>query len=54
MNKRIILLLISFCFFTNATYSNELNKKIKVLIVDGQSTHEVWPKATIMMKQYLE
>jgi len=29
-------------------------KKIKALIVDGQNNHEVWPKSTIMMKQYLE
>lgn len=29
-------------------------EKIKVLIVDGQNNHEVWPKSTIMMKQYLE
>lgn len=29
-------------------------KKIKVLIVDGQNNHTVWPKSTIMMKQYLE
>jgi type 1 glutamine amidotransferase len=28
--------------------------KIKVLIVDGQNNHAVWPKSTIMMKQYLE
>lgn len=28
--------------------------KIKVLIVDGQNNHVVWPKSTIMMKQYLE
>ena len=28
--------------------------QIKVLIVDGQSNHAVWPKSTIMMKQYLE
>jgi len=27
---------------------------LKVLIVDGQNNHEVWPKSTIMMKQYLE
>ncbi|NIJ44712.1 type 1 glutamine amidotransferase [Wenyingzhuangia heitensis] len=44
------------------TYSANLNlldsakppKKIKVLIVDGQNNHGVWPKSTIMMKQYLE
>ncbi|MDZ7608201.1 MAG: ThuA domain-containing protein [Cyclobacteriaceae bacterium] len=28
--------------------------KWKVLIIDGQNNHEVWPKSTIMMKQYLE
>jgi len=28
--------------------------KIKVLIVDGQNNHVVWPKSTIMMRQYLE
>lgn len=33
---------------------NSEAKKIKVLIVDGQNNHQVWPKATIMMKQYLE
>ena len=54
MIKRIVFLLMSFCFFANVTYGNMCKKKIKVLIVDGQSTHEVWPKATIMMKQYLE
>lgn len=27
---------------------------LKALIVDGQNNHEVWPKATLMMKQYLE
>ena len=28
--------------------------QIKVLIVDGQNNHVVWPKSTIMLKQYLE
>lgn len=27
---------------------------IKALIVDGQNNHVVWPKSSIMMKQYLE
>jgi hypothetical protein len=27
---------------------------MRALIVDGQNNHEVWPKSTIMMKQYLE
>lgn len=33
---------------------NSEAKKIKVLIVDGQNNHQVWPKSTIMFKQYLE
>ncbi len=28
--------------------------KLKALIIDGQNNHKVWPKSTIMMKQYLE
>jgi type 1 glutamine amidotransferase len=28
--------------------------KLKALIVDGQNNHAVWPKATVMMKQYFE
>jgi len=28
--------------------------KLNILIVDGQNNHAVWPKSTIMMKQYLE
>ena len=28
--------------------------KMKALIIDGQNNHKVWPKSTIMMKQYLE
>lgn len=28
--------------------------KLKALIVDGQNNHAVWPKSTIMMKEYLQ
>lgn len=28
--------------------------KLKVLIIDGQNNHYVWPKTTMMMKDYLE
>jgi len=34
--------------------SGAAQEKIKVLIVDGQNNHQIWPKSTIMMKQYLE
>ncbi|MEM0913562.1 MAG: ThuA domain-containing protein [Planctomycetota bacterium] len=28
--------------------------KLKALIIDGQNNHGVWPRSTVMMKQYLE
>lgn len=35
-------------------FSFSAEAKLKVLIIDGQNNHAVWPKSTIMMKQYLE
>lgn len=32
----------------------ENTSKLKALIIDGQNNHGVWPKTTIMMKDYLE
>ncbi|MBT8045167.1 MAG: ThuA domain-containing protein [Verrucomicrobiae bacterium] len=29
-------------------------EKLRALIVDGQNNHTVWPKSTIMMRQYLQ
>ncbi len=31
-----------------------MSSKMKVLIVDGQNNHAMWPKITAMMKSYLE
>ena len=31
-----------------------LAAQLNVLIIDGQNNHSVWPKSTMMMKQYLE
>jgi hypothetical protein len=39
---------------TNTKNSSVSINKLKVLIVDGQNNHSVWPKSTVMMKQYLE
>jgi type 1 glutamine amidotransferase len=47
--KKLILLFACILFIAFS-----LEAKIKVLIVDGQNNHSVWPKSTIMMKQYLE
>ena len=48
IKKIISPILISFLFILSA------EAKLKVLIVDGQNNHSVWPKSTVMMKQYLE
>lgn len=48
MKTRLLLIMILLAFVTCA------KAQIKVLIVDGQNNHEVWPKSTIMMKQFLE
>ncbi len=43
--------IITLCFIL---FSLMAEAKLKVLIIDGQNNHVVWPKSTIMMKQYLE
>ncbi|MEM1359433.1 MAG: ThuA domain-containing protein [Bacteroidota bacterium] len=48
MTKLLTSLLLLFLF------SFSSHAQIKVLIVDGQNNHVVWPKSTIMMKKYLE
>ncbi len=53
MGKCLFVLLVICCFFSCAIRGCA-KKQIKVLIIDGQNNHVVWPKSTIMMKQYLE
>ncbi len=45
------ILSIALCLFIVASAADA---KMKALIIDGQNNHAVWPKSTIMMKQYLE
>ena len=52
--KHIGLLVMCLCVFGSSACSKTKKQKIKVLIIDGQNNHVVWPKSTIMMKQYLE
>ena len=55
MKQSISLLTLFFAFFSAIlSLSAQEKEKLKALIVDGQNNHEVWPKSTIMMKQYLE
>jgi type 1 glutamine amidotransferase len=50
MKRSLGILATTFVLATSATAA----EKLKVLIVDGQNNHAVWPKSTIMMKEYLE
>ncbi len=52
--KHIGFLAVCLCFLVSSACGKTKNEKIKVLIIDGQNNHKVWPKSTIMMKQYLE
>lgn len=45
------LLSLTLSFFLLQTLTAQ---KIRVLVVDGQNNHEMWPKTSVMMKQYLE
>ncbi|MEM1061237.1 MAG: ThuA domain-containing protein [Planctomycetota bacterium] len=35
-------------------WAGPADAQLKALIIDGQNNHDVWPKSTVMMKQYLE
>ncbi len=49
--KSILLLGL---LLVSAVLSQGAQARLKALIIDGQNNHQVWPKSTIMMKQYLE
>lgn len=53
--KLFMLTLFSICAIqTLNLYAQKSKNPIKVLIVDGQNTHEDWPKNTYILEQYLE
>lgn len=60
--SRILLLLIPVIFLacqtapkdSGNTESASTRPRLKALIVDGQNNHGIWPKTTVMMKDYLE
>lgn len=64
MQKYILLVMTIVCVSCSSldsTYiksikgsASNTNNKLKVLIVDGQNNHKVWPKSTVMLKQYLD
>ncbi len=57
MKNIILFILISgfcACGSNGKINTEDLNKgKLKALIIDGQNNHGIWPKTTMMMKDYL-
>lgn len=57
MNKLLTLLVlctIISCGEEKKEVVSQKPQKLKALILDGQNNHYVWPKTTMMMKDYLE
>lgn len=59
MNKTILLFALLPLLFScgeakKQTPVEEPQEPLKLLIIDGQNNHYVWPKTTMMMKDYLE
>lgn len=48
------LALLMSCQTNKSTVSVPENESIRVLIIDGENNHGIWPKTTAMMKDYLE
>lgn len=53
--QKITIALVTCCLLVNSlSIASAGEGKLKALIIDGQNNHAVWPKSTIMMRQYLE
>ena len=49
-----LVILVLGLFSCGSSSTNVKEKKLRALIVDGHNNHGVWPKTTMMMKDYLE
>jgi len=50
----LIVLSVGLSGQSRADDGDSAGEKLKALIVDGQNNHDVWPKSTHMMRDYLE
>lgn len=49
-----VWLILLNCKSTSKTSDLDKPKKLKALILDGENNHTIWPKSTLMIKDYLE
>ncbi len=49
-----LAIIIFNCKSGTSTQKTNSKSKLKVLIIDGENNHSIWPKSTLMIKDYLE
>ena len=52
--KKTGILVVVLVTLLNCATAQKSNRKLKALSVDGENSHGVWPKTSIMLKDYLE
>ncbi|MEM9587546.1 MAG: ThuA domain-containing protein [Planctomycetota bacterium] len=52
--RRFLLSSIAFSLLISLAPGAHSEDQLKALIIDGQNNHNMWPKTTVMMKDYLE
>lgn len=52
--QKLIMLCALILFSSVQNCKSQEKAKLKALIIDGENSHGVWPKTTMMMKSYLE
>lgn len=52
--QKLIILYVFVLFVSLQNCNAQEKTKLKALIIDGENSHGVWPKTTMMMKSYLE
>lgn len=51
-SAHLLIPLLLFVFISTSLFAQDA--KLKALIIDGENNHGVWPKTTMMMKDFLE
>jgi hypothetical protein len=55
INKTPFLIITVFIIcLPSISFAQNSTEKLKALIMDGENNHVIWPKSTMMMKDYLE
>ena len=47
-------IIVFSCKSGTSTSKTSSKSKLNVLIIDGENNHTIWPKSTLMIKDYLE